>query len=36
MPWGEKDRDGNVIDQVRFCLQVAEANNLEFLKWARE
>jgi len=36
MPWGEKDRDGNVIDQVRFCLQVAATNNLEFLKWARE
>ena len=36
MPWGEKDRDGNVIDQVRFCLLVAETNNLEFLKWARE
>ena len=25
-----------MIDQVRFCLQVAATNNLELLKWARE
>ena len=34
--WGEKDNRGRVIDQVRFCLQVAATNNLELLKWARE
>ena len=32
MPWGEKDRDGNVIDQAWFCFQVAETNKLELLK----
>ena len=36
MPWGEIDRDGNVIDQAWFCFQVAGTNKLEFLKWARE
>ena len=36
MPWGEKDEDGNVIDQAWFCEQVALTNKLEFLKWARE
>jgi hypothetical protein len=36
MPWGEKDRDGRVLDQAWFCWQVAETNELEFLKWARE
>jgi len=35
-PWGEKDRDGSVIDQAWFCEQVAGTNKLEFLKWARE
>ena len=34
--WGEKNRDGVVIDQAYFCSQVAETNKLEFLKWARE
>jgi hypothetical protein len=34
--WGEKDDEGNVIDQGWFCLQVARTNKLEFLKWARE
>ena len=36
MDWGEKDRDGRVLDQAWFCWQVAETNELEFLKWARE
>jgi hypothetical protein len=36
MPWGEKDRDGRVLDQAWFCWQVAATNKLEFLKWARE
>ena len=36
MPWGEKDRDGRVIDQAWFCRQVAATNKLELLKWARE
>ena len=36
MPWGEKDKRGRVRDQASFCWQVAEANRLEFLKWARE
>jgi len=36
MDWGEKDRDGDVIDQVRFCAGVAATNKLELLKWARE
>ena len=36
MPWGEKDGDGNVLDQTLFCVQVAATNKLEFLKWARE
>ena len=36
MPWGEKDEDGNVIDQAWFCGQVAGTNKLELLKWARE
>jgi len=36
MPWGEKDRDGDVMDQAWFCWQVAHTNKLEFLKWARE
>ena len=34
--WGEKDRDGDVKDQARFCSEVAATNKLEFLKWARE
>ncbi len=34
--WGEKDDEGNVIDQAWFCKQVAGTNKLEFLKWARE
>jgi len=36
MDWGEKDKRGRVIDQAWFCSQVAETNNLELLKWARE
>ena len=36
MPWGEKDDEGNVIDQAWFCEGVAGTNKLEFLKWARE
>jgi len=36
MPWGKKDRDGEVIDQAWFCAQVVFTNKLEFLKWARE
>jgi len=35
-PWGEKDEEGNVIDQAWFCEGVAATNKLEFLKWARE
>ena len=33
---GKKDTEGNVVDQARFCEQVALTNKLEFLKWARE
>ncbi len=36
IPWGEKDRDGTVVDQAWFCEGVAATNKLEFLKWARE
>ena len=36
MAWGEKDGDGNVIDQAWFCKGVAGTNKLELLKWARE
>ena len=36
MPWGEKDKRGNVVDQAWFCFRVAATNKLEFLKWARE
>ena len=36
IPWGEKDNDGNVVDQAWFCQQVAATNKLELLKWARE
>ena len=36
MDWGEKDRDGDMIDQAWFCAQVAGTNKLELLKWARE
>ncbi len=36
MDWGEKDRDGTVVDQASFCSGVAETNKLELLKWARE
>ena len=36
MHWAEKDNDGYVMDQARFCEQVALTNKLEFLKWARE
>ena len=36
MDWGEKNRDGRVLDQAWFCAGVAFTNKLEFLKWARE
>ena len=36
MNWGEKDDDGNVMDQAWFCAAVAGTNKLELLKWARE
>ena len=36
MDWGEKDTQGNVVDQAWFCWQVALTNKLEFLEWARE
>ena len=36
MPWGKKNRDGDVIDQAWFCWQVAATNKFEFLKWAKE
>jgi hypothetical protein len=36
MDWGEKDTQGNVVDQAWFCEQVATTNKLEFLEWARE
>jgi len=34
--WGERDRYGYEFTQERFCSQVAEMNNLNYLKWARE
>ena len=37
MPWGAKSKSGSVIDQQAwFCMEVAQTNKLEFLKWARE
>jgi len=33
MNWGEKDDDGNVMDQAWFCVAVAVTNKLELLKW---
>ena len=36
LAWGEKDEEGNVIDQAWFCKGVAGTNKLELLKWARE
>ena len=36
MPCGEKDRDGNVVDQAWFCSEVVATNKHELLKWARE
>jgi len=36
MAWGEKDDEGNVIDQAWFCMGVAATIKLELLKWARE
>jgi hypothetical protein len=36
LPWGEKDDDGNVMDQAWFCKEVAQTNKLELLKWLRE
>ena len=34
--WGEKSKSESVIDQAWFCMEVAQTNKLEFLKWARE
>jgi hypothetical protein len=34
--FGEIGKYGNEMTQGRFCLRVAQTNNLEFLKWARE
>ena len=34
--FGEVDRDGLEMTQEAFCVQVAETNNLDYLKWARE
>ncbi len=36
MAWGNINKDGCVIDQAWFCMEVAGINKLEFLKWARE
>ena len=36
MAWGNINKDGCVLDQARFCMEVAGINKLEFLKWARE
>jgi hypothetical protein len=36
IPWGEKDEEGNVIDQPWFCKGAAGTNKLELLKWLRE
>ena len=36
IPWGEKSQSGRVMDQARFCWQVATTNKMKFLKWARE
>jgi hypothetical protein len=33
---GEKNRYGDEMTQERFCSRVAQTNNLDFLKWARE
>jgi len=35
-PWGERDRFGRELTKEYFCYQVAQTNNLDFLKWARE
>ena len=34
--FGEKNRYGRKFTQERFCYRVAEAKNLDYLKWARE
>jgi len=34
--WGAQNRDTHPMDQAWFCWQVAETNQLELLKWARE
>jgi hypothetical protein len=36
MAWGNINKDGRVLDQAWFCMEVAGINKLEFLKWARE
>ena len=34
--FGERDRIGRKFTQEQFCYRVAEAKNLDYLKWARE
>jgi hypothetical protein len=34
--FGERDKYGSEMTQERFCSRVAQTNNLDFLKWARE
>ena len=34
--WGELDEDDSELTQERFCFQLAQTNNLDYLKWARE
>jgi len=34
--WGERTEDGIKSTQELFCCRVAETNNLDYLKWARE
>jgi hypothetical protein len=34
--WGERERSGSEMTQERFCYQVVQTDNLDYLKWARE
>jgi len=34
--WGEEDVHGGEMTQENFCYRVAQTNNLDYLKWARE
>jgi hypothetical protein len=34
--WGERNRYGDELTQEWFCYRVAQTNNLDYLKWARE